>query len=83
MPIGPPSQRPDPKSGWSPVERPIDAMIRSESAATGSVSTRWFHALLAGKTGHFGAPGTRSAAAEATQTRQAATTRSGLMRRAG
>ena len=31
------------------------------SAATGSVSTRWFHALLAGKTGQRGAPGTRSA----------------------
>ena len=49
MPIGAPSQSPEPKSGWSPVESPIDAISCAEFAATGSVSTRWFHALLAGK----------------------------------
>src|SRR5512144_2689155 len=57
MPIGPPSHRPEPKSACSPRSRPIDEMIVSEFAATGSVSTRWFQGLDAGKTVHFGAPG--------------------------
>ena len=35
MPIGAPSQRPEPKSGCSPVERPIDAISCAEFAATG------------------------------------------------
>jgi hypothetical protein len=65
IPIGPPSQSPEPKSAcmWSPT--PIERTIASESAATGSLSTRWFQALVTGKTGHFGAEGRRSASAEA------------------
>src|SRR5579864_9644305 len=61
IPIGCPSYRPEPKSGCSPVVSPIDWIIAAEFAATGSLSTRWFHAFVAGKIGHFGAPGTRSA----------------------
>src|SRR3954466_16145106 len=82
MPIGPPSHWPAPKSGWRPVERPIDAMIVDESAATGSVSTRWFHALFAGKIGHFGAAGTRSALAVAAQGSNASRLTVALMGRA-
>src|SRR5438067_538852 len=51
MPIFEPSQRPEPKSAWTPVSTPIEAMIVAEFAATGRVSTRWFQTLLAGKTG--------------------------------
>src|SRR3954453_16284671 len=58
MPIGPPWYRPEPKSACRPVPAPIDATIALELAATGSPSTRWFHGLLAGKTGHLFAPGT-------------------------
>src|SRR3954447_17721936 len=69
MPIGPPSQRPEPKSACSPRSRPIEEMTASEFAATGSASTRWFHGFDAGKTEHFGAPG--SGAAEDTPARTA------------
>ena len=57
IPIGPPSQSPEPKSActWSPT--PIERTIASESAATGSLSTRLFQRFEAGKTGHFGADG--------------------------
>src|SRR5581483_11835474 len=65
MPIGPPFQRPEPKSAWRPVPAPIDWISCAEFAATGSASTRWFHALSDGKTGHRGAAGTRSADADA------------------
>ena len=52
IPIGPPSQRPEPKSGCRPVSAPIERDDRAPSPrATGSVSTRWFHGLSAGKTG--------------------------------
>ena len=70
IPIGPPSQRPEPKSAcmWSPA--PIAATIRSESGATGSLSTRWFQAFVAGKTGHAAAPGSRDAEAAPTASRQ-------------
>ena len=63
MPIGSPSYSPEPKSGWRPVSRPIEAISCAESAATGSVSTRSFHAFVAGKIVQRGAPGTRSALA--------------------
>jgi hypothetical protein len=43
------------------VPTPIEAMIAAELRATGSLSTRLFQGLLAGKTAHFGAAGTRSA----------------------
>src|SRR5262245_63301696 len=64
MPIGPPSHSPEPKSGCRPVPAPIDWIICAEFAATGSESTRWFHAFEAGKTGHVGAEGTCSASAD-------------------
>ena len=51
IPIGPPSQRPEPKSGCSVFVGPIEAIVASEPAATGSVSTRRFHGLSAGKIG--------------------------------
>src|SRR5581483_3447988 len=51
MPIGCPSQRPEPKSACRPVSRPIEAISCAEFAATGSLSTRWFHGFDAGKTG--------------------------------
>src|SRR3954453_5514293 len=43
----------------------MDWISTDDFAATGSASTRWFQALSAGKTGHFGALGSRSAEAEA------------------
>ena len=71
IPIGPPSQRPEPKSACMWSSAPIAATIRSDSAATGSLSTRWFQGLEAGKTGQAGACG--SLAAEATATPSAST----------
>ena len=56
-----PSYSPEPKSGWRPVSTPIDAIICAEFAATGSLSTRSFHGLFAGKIGQLGALGSRSA----------------------
>ena len=44
----------------------VDADRRDDTVgvgATGSVSTRWFQALEAGKTGHAGAPGSLAACA--------------------
>ena len=52
----------------------VAASIRAESAATGSRSTRWFHAFEAGKTGHRGAAGRRAPTAPAQSTSMAATT---------
>src|SRR4051794_1633098 len=57
MPIGPPPSRPEPKSGCRPVPAPIAPMIVLERRATGSLSTRWFHGLFAGKIRHFFAAG--------------------------
>ena len=51
MPIGPPSQRPDPKSAFSAPSTPIERTIAAESGATGSVSTRWFVDQQDGKSG--------------------------------
>src|SRR5947209_4696670 len=64
IPIGPPSQVPEPKSAWRPVSRPIERISVAEFAATGSLSTRRFQGLERGKTGQRGALGRRSAAAE-------------------
>jgi hypothetical protein len=49
IPIGAPSQSPEPKSGWSVSSGPIDPMIASELAATGRRSTRLFHTFDFGK----------------------------------
>src|SRR5215213_5550571 len=51
MPIGRPSQRPDPKSAWRPVPSPIEATIAAESPATGSRSTRWLVGNARGRRG--------------------------------
>ena len=42
---------------------PIDWMTAAEFAATGSASTRAFHAFVFGKTVQLGAPGSRRACA--------------------
>src|SRR3954465_11285925 len=57
IPIGPPSHVPEPKSGWSGAPRPIALIIAAEFFATGSVSTRAFHGLSAGKIAQPGAVG--------------------------
>ena len=57
IPIGAPSQSPEPKSAWTLPFAPIERTISSEFAATGSVSTRWFHGLDFGNTGQRGADG--------------------------
>ena len=77
IPIGEPSQRPEPKSACRPVQTPIEAMIAAELRATGSLSTRRFQGLVLGKTVHFGAPGTRSASAEPPARRAQAEERAG------
>src|SRR6266540_2601212 len=64
IPIGAPSQRPEPKSACRPVPAPIEEMISAELPATGSVSTRWFQGFVFGKTGQRGAAGRRSAWAD-------------------
>src|SRR2546426_1420329 len=51
MPVGLPSQRPEPKSAWTGASRPIERIIAAEFGATGSLSTRWFQGFAAGKTG--------------------------------
>src|SRR5438093_1091693 len=57
IPIGAPSQSPEPRSAWTLPFAPIEPTISSEFAATGSVSTRWFHAFDFGKTGQRGVDG--------------------------
>src|SRR5690242_18267430 len=74
IPIGPPSHVPEPKSGWRVFTGPIEAIRVSEPAATGSASTRRFHALSAGKTGQPASVGPGGAAAGAVPARAAATT---------
>src|SRR5690349_24686562 len=49
MPILEPSHSPLPKSACTP-ESPIEAISIAEFAATGSLSTRSFHAFVAGNT---------------------------------
>src|SRR3954451_24716189 len=80
MPIGPPSQRPEPKSACTPAETPIEATTASELAATGSVSTRSFHGFDAGNTGQRFAPGRRSACAAPTATSATANAAASAMR---
>src|SRR5262245_47287122 len=63
IPIGPPSQSPEPKSACTLPFAPIERTISFEFAATGSVSTRWFQGLDFGKTGQRGADGILSALA--------------------
>src|SRR6185312_14566038 len=64
IPIGPPFHVPEPKSACTGASSPIEAISRAESRATGSLSMRWFHALLAGKTGQCRADGSRNACAD-------------------
>src|SRR5918997_1774349 len=52
MPIGAPSQRPEPKSACTLSPAPIERTIASELGCTGRRSTRRFQWLSAGKTGH-------------------------------
>ena len=54
---------PEPKSAWTGASSPIEAISWAESEAMGSLSTRWFHALFAGKTGQCRAAGRRNACA--------------------
>src|SRR5262245_51596634 len=63
IPIGAPSQSPEPKSAWTLPPAPIERTISSEYAATGNESTRWFHGFDFGKTGQRGAEGIFSALA--------------------
>src|SRR5947207_11723994 len=51
MPIGCPSQSPEPKSACTGSSSPIERIIAAELGATGSLSTRWFHGFVAGKIG--------------------------------
>src|SRR5262245_47942725 len=50
IPMGPPSDRPEPKSGCAFFVAPMVATLRSEWASTGNLSTGLFQTLLAGKT---------------------------------
>ena len=52
MPIGRPSQSPEPKSGCMVSSAPIERTMASDFAWTGSPSTRWFQGFDAGKTAH-------------------------------
>src|SRR3954447_6243299 len=63
IPIGAPSQSPEPKSAWTLPFAPIERTTSSELAATGNVSTRWFQAFDFGKTGQRGADGSLRALA--------------------
>src|SRR5579871_4943091 len=78
MPMGPPSQVPDPKSGCSGAPAPIAAMIAAESLATGSEAIGVRQTLSAGATAHRGAPPSAAAggwaAPEVTGTSADATT---------
>src|SRR4051794_15092926 len=80
MPMGPPSQRPEPKSAWTLVVAPIEATIAAESAATGSASTRWFHGFEAGDTGERLGPRRRRAGAARTATSATANAAASMMR---
>src|SRR6266480_1804782 len=51
MPIGCPSQSPEPKSACTGASSPIARIITAEFRATGHLSTRAFHGFDAGKTG--------------------------------
>jgi hypothetical protein len=51
IPIGRPSQRPDPKSAWKVSSSPIERTMVVESGATGAWSTRWLVAKLGPNSG--------------------------------
>src|ERR1035438_5536625 len=53
MPMGAPSYRPDPKSGWAVLVAPMVATQAAELAETGSWSTGVFQILSAGRTGQL------------------------------
>ncbi len=57
MPIGPPSQVPEPKSACRPVPSPIERISSRELPATGSLSTGRFHGFVFGKTGQVARAG--------------------------
>src|SRR5436190_7945751 len=57
IPIGAPSQSPEPKSACTLSLAPIERTISSEFAAAGRESTRWFHGFDFGKTEQRGADG--------------------------
>src|SRR4051794_24372718 len=57
MPMGPPFQRPEPKSACRPVFAPMLAIYWPERTAVGSAAMLRFQMLLAGKTGQ-GPPAT-------------------------
>ena len=63
IPIGLPSHRPEPKSGWRWPLAPIDCTTALEFEATGNESTLWFQAFVAGNTAQPAASGSRVAAA--------------------
>src|SRR2546423_11063945 len=68
MPIGAPSQLPEPKSGWTLAPRPMLRTSCAEAGSTGIRSTRWFQGLSFGNTGHLRAPRSGCADASATVT---------------
>src|ERR1039457_7077533 len=53
MPMGAPSYRPDPKSGWAVLVAPMVATQAAELAETGSWSTGVFQILFAGRNGQL------------------------------
>src|SRR5215213_6512282 len=73
MPIGLPSQRPEPKSAWTLSSSPIERTIAPEFAATGRWSTR----SLPGKDGPNSGQPTRAAEARATSSIAAKVWRAG------
>ena len=56
--MGAPCQKPDPKSGCSPVSSPMLAISAPEFGSTGRADTSWFQGLSAGKASapYSGAP---------------------------
>jgi hypothetical protein len=65
MPIGPPSQSPDPKSACTGRLAPIERTIVREFDFRGSWPTGLFQTFVAGKSGQVGAPGSGTGAAVA------------------
>src|ERR1017187_2698005 len=53
MPMGAPSYRPDPKSGWAVLVAPMVVTQAAELAETGSWSTGLFQILSEGRTGQL------------------------------
>ena len=58
IPIGPPSQRPEPKSALSPAVAPMRGIHVPDCGCTGKLETSACQNALAGVIGQFGAPGT-------------------------